>query len=82
MGFFDDLTPPEDKRSVCFLLLKCEQLGLGQKDVDALMSLVDDHKRWSATALTKALNTRGFTVSRGVIDRHRSGQCPCRKSNV
>lgn len=82
MGFFDGLTPPADKRSVCFLLLKSEQLGLTDKDIATLMAMVDDEKRWSATALTKALNSRGFIISRGVVDRHRSGQCPCRKSNV
>lgn len=80
MGFFDGMMPPEDKRSACYLLVKAEQLGLTKQDIDTLMGLVNDTTTWSAGALARALNARGFVISRGVIDRHRSAQCPCERN--
>lgn len=76
MGMFDNMKPPTQKR-VCFLVRRCDELKLADKDRETLFGLLDDVAVWSASALTAELNKRGFVVSRGVIDRHRAQNCPC-----
>lgn len=77
MGIFDNMMPTVPVRK-CHLLHKAEQLGLAESDIKTLFAMVDDRKTWSSGALTRSLCDRGFVISRGVIDRHRNGECPCK----
>jgi hypothetical protein len=66
---------PKEKESICFLMKKAVT-ELDDKDLKILDEAIKNPK-WSANALTDALNQRGFTISRGVIQKHRDERCGC-----
>lgn len=66
---------PKEKEALCFLMKKATD-ELDDKDLKILLDAMAD-PRWSANGLTDALNSRGFIVSRGIIQKHKAKTCAC-----
>ena len=73
MSLLKGMTPPKKER-VCFIALKAAELS--KEDAEILLSAVKD-PAWSITGLVTALNSRGVSISRAPVERHRRGSCGC-----
>jgi hypothetical protein len=75
MSILKGLTPPVKKR-IC----RVDEVasGLGKEDAEILLNAVMD-PAWSVNALIVALSSRGVSLSRTTIERHRGKRCPCSK---
>lgn len=75
MSLLKGMTPPQKVR-VCTVAERAKELG--KEDSEILLNAVMD-SAWSINALVAALSSRGITLSRTVIERHRGKRCPCWK---
>lgn len=53
---------------------------LEPKDSKLLYEFVADEENWSALGLSRALATKGISLSDQVIKRHRSMRCSCEQN--
>lgn len=75
MSLLKGLTPPVKVRT-CTVAERAKELS--KEDSEILLKAVMD-PAWSIYALVAALGSRGITLSRTVIERHRGKRCPCSK---
>lgn len=75
MGILDGLEPIKniDPCRVGKLILELEP-----SDQQTLIAALEDD-RWTARALTNALNSRGITIARDTIQAHMKRTCRCSK---
>jgi hypothetical protein len=73
MGLLDNLEPPT-QQSKCSVSKIKETLS--EPDQIKLEEMIADLK-WSISALTKALNSKGIEISRYPLISHRNGSCSC-----
>lgn len=72
----EDLTPDRDPQPCRAITLALE---LEPTDARILLDAYDN-PRWTATALSKALRSRGITLGKDTIRAHREKACKCLKS--
>ena len=77
MGLLDDLTPPSRHRVLCGVSIA--KMQLDEKDQQLLEQYIAD-PRWSSTALSKALESKGIDVAHQSLGRHRRKDCSCWKN--
>lgn len=75
MSLLKGMTPPLKVR-VCTVAERAKELS--KEDGEILLNAIAD-PAWSINALVAALSSRGVTLSRTVIERHRGKHCPCSK---
>ena len=75
MSLLKGMTPPVKVR-ICTVAERAKELS--KEDSDILLAAVMD-PAWSLNGLVAALGSRGVTLSRTVIERHRGKRCPCWK---
>lgn len=51
--------------------------ALEPKDASLLYEFIEDEHNWSALGLSKALASKGISMSDQVIKRHRTLRCSC-----
>jgi hypothetical protein len=77
MGLLDDLKPPSRYKPRCKVAVI--KATLDTKDQQLLEQYLDDI-RWSSTALSRALESKGIEVPHQSIGRHRRNDCTCSKN--
>lgn len=70
----EDLQPLSDKRSCRVRTLTTE---LNEKDAQILLDAVADDIKWSVNGLSAALASRGISLSKDAIIKHRRQRCSC-----
>lgn len=70
----EGLEPTNDKRPCRVRTLLNE---LDEKDEQILAAAIKDANKWSTTGLSSALSSRGLSLSKDSIAKHRKGNCSC-----